>query len=118
MANRGRETFAVPAGAGDFAPEVLYCAAPTTDVTKLHQPDEFQALIEELPTAAEVVVEHLRVEGDPTDNADWVEGDVYTYLGLTSLYAMLAQPTRVRVRSGGNAGSATVSARWRTRKQD
>lgn len=116
MTFRGRQVFAVPLAAGDFAPEVLYCGKPTDDVTKLHQPDEFQALLESAPAATELVVQHLRVDGDATVDGDWVEGDAFTSIGLTDRLDMLSQPTRVRMRSGGTAGVAVASARWRSRQ--
>lgn len=116
MSFRGRQTFTVPLAAGDYAPEVLYCGKPVDDVTKLHQPDEFQALLESAPAAAELVVQHLRVDGDPTVDGDWVESDTFTSIGLTDRLDMLSQPTRVKMRSGGTAGAAAVSARWRSRQ--
>jgi len=113
MIRRRRETFAVPIGAGDYAPEVLYLslsgAAEALDFV-----NEYEGLCEALPTDAELYVEVLRLDGDIAEPTDWFVLETIGATGMTSIDPHLGWKMRVRAKSGGTAGDADFSLAWKT----
>lgn len=106
-----RQTFVVPATAGQYAPEVLYCRASSAIQDRVRRVSVF---VESLPTLAQIEVEVLKRGGDPTNSGDWLSGPVY--LNATGLAEDLNFAdwlgVRLRAKSGGSAGSAVVDATW------
>lgn len=131
---QGRQTFTVPAGAGTFAPERLYCRTDTPasdDATNAVKPSKrglldtveaLRVLVEGvLPATAVVVVELLKVGGTADLDADWIDSAITGIVqGLNPSGANASQPfwlaewagVRIRVKSGGTAGAVAISASW------
>jgi len=110
-------TFAVPAGNGDYAPEVLYLAPTNDPKSGLDCVEQVRALVRSLPTSAEVEIDLRKPGGgDPTLDASWNLDIGITSIaaaGLTALLEYAGWPgVRIRVKSGGTAGSAVVDASW------
>lgn len=114
MRGEKRVVFAVPAGAGDYAPETLECRqAPDTIF-------DFVAVltlaIESLPAGAQAEIDVLKagVNKSKPAAADWITN--VAQATSTGLYNPLLtagwRGVRIRVRSDGAAGDAPVNATW------
>lgn len=111
MIRARRVTFAIPVGAGDYAPEVLYLSL-TGENEALDFVKEYEGLCESLPADGELVVEVLRLDGDPEEDTDWFVLETIGSTGMTSIDPHLGWHTRVRGKSGGTAGDSVLSMRW------
>ena len=113
-----RASFSVPAAAG-FAPEALYLS-PVADAARRPLDDVWRlsVLIENAFPAGggSLVVEVLRVGGDPAVAADWIDSGVsFNAAGIGALVELAAvNGVRLRAQQGGAgaAGAVVVSAWW------
>ena len=74
---------------------------------------EYQGIVEAIPADAVLEVEALRLDGDSTEDADWFLIDSVDDTGIWSNDGLLGWHLRLRAKSGGTAGDATVSLRYR-----
>lgn len=102
-----RVTFTVPATAGQYAPERIQLNSQSASVvtpTLLGA----TALIEAAPASAALELWLLRVNGDPTNDADY---HLYDSTTASKTWPLASFPgAQLRAKSGGTAGSMTVSA--------
>lgn len=106
-------SFTVPAGAGAYAPEVIYLNADNQPGSIPDTVAEFTLDIESLPAGAQIEVDVLRASGGQTTVADWqLARKVFAAAGLQAPVGVSGAKLRVRAKSGGNAGAAPVSAWW------
>lgn len=104
---RARVTFAVPAGAGSYAPERITFAPSSADVPASGLLGA-TVLIESAPAAAVVELFLLKVGGDPTVDADYI---LFKTALTSETVALASYPgAQIRVKSGGTAGNCVVSA--------
>jgi hypothetical protein len=109
----------VPAGAASYAPEVIYLNRDWLNAGALVPSDmavvsELQLVGTALPATAELVVDLLKPGGDPTAGGDWIL-DAFSYdaIGANTPIALSRwYGVRVRAKSGGTGGTATVAVRW------
>lgn len=111
--------FTVPATATEYAAEVYYlredraASAPATraDLAKVL---EAQLDVIALPTDAEIEVDILAPDSDPTEAGNWrTDRQSYTATGLnTPLALAYRHGVRIRCKSGGTDGTATVDVAW------
>lgn len=105
------ETFAIPAGNGSFAPEIVYLRrtivagewqfSPVVDIV---------VFIESLPTDAQIDVDVLKPGGDPTNASDWFTPNFsFTSTGQQASQPLFAAGVRIRGKSGGTSGDAEVA---------
>ena len=75
---------------------------------------ELSTLLEALPATAQIEVWVLKAGGVPETAGDWVySGTAYTTLVLQTPLAMAPWVgVKLRAKSGGTGGTATVSAAW------
>jgi hypothetical protein len=108
-----RAAFAVPAGAGAYAPEVIY-TRPEQARGAFDDVSELSVLVEgTFPAGATVEVDLLRNGGDPETSADWINGASYTTGKLQTMIEIAGwEGIRIRAKSAGTAGSLPISARW------
>lgn len=110
------QTFTVPAGAGAYAPEVLYCALDNDPRKGLDCVERLRAFVRSVPATATVEIDLLKpANADPRLDASWNLGAGASALpqGLTALLELAGWlGVRIRVVSGGTAGQATVDAAW------
>lgn len=109
-----RIIFAVPVGAGGYAPEILYLNVDNAAKSLMDIVLELRFAIENLIATAVVEVDILRVGGDPTVAGDWILNvQNKNTAGLADLLALAGwQGVRIRAKSGGTAGNMAVSAAW------
>lgn len=109
-----RITFAVPAGAGLYAPEIIYLNVDNLPKTGMDSIIEMRAAIEALPATAIVEVDLLRIAGNPTVAGDWILNvQNKNAVGLMDLLALAGWVgVRIRAKSGGTAGDAIVNVAW------
>lgn len=107
-------TAAVPAGAGTYAPEVLYC---NSDNDKRTLPDRVGTLainVASLPAGATLEVDLLKPGADPAIAASW--RTAVATIAAAGLAALLQlgnwHGVRVRAKSGGTAGALEFDATW------
>lgn len=110
-------TFTVPAGSGEYAPEVLYLAPTNDPKSGLDCVERLRALVRSLPASAEIEIDLRKPGGgDPTLDASWnldVGVASIAAIGLTALLEYAGWPgVRVRARSGGTGGTAVVDVSW------
>lgn len=106
--------FTVPGGAGSYAPEILYCAQKNQAIAT-QPPDEvgeLQLFIASLPASAAVEVDLL--SPGATMAGTWrTTAQSYTANGLTAVLSLAGwRGVRIRVKSGGTGGTATIDASW------
>jgi hypothetical protein len=108
-----RKVFAVTAVAGAYAPGKILTRQDQTRGSA-DEVSELSVLIESLPAGAEVEVDLVKPGGDPDVDADYVTAvQTFNTTGLKSIIQVaLWKGARVRVKSGGTAGSAAVSISW------
>lgn len=111
------QDFTVSGTPDEYAPEVFYLrradqATQPTDVGYLDLVEELQALVVTLPAGAVVEIEVLKPGDAPSGT--WRATDrSYTLTGLQTPEAFSRWlGVRIRVKSGGAAGTATVDAHW------
>jgi hypothetical protein len=109
-----RITFTVPAGAGSFAPEILYLNHESNVKALLDIVSEITAIVEALTATATLEVDILRPGGDPTIAADWyLATKVWSTAGIQTLFQLARiYGVRVRAKSGGTAGNTTLALYW------
>lgn len=113
MRGEARVNFAVPAAAGQYAPEVLYIAQEQSPKALLDAILELRLLVESIPAGAEIEVDLLRAGGDPRSAGDWLGAALsYNAAGLAAKEELAGARARVRAKSGGMAGDAVVNAYW------
>jgi hypothetical protein len=107
-------TFAIPAGAGAFAPEILYLAYENSAKAAPDLVSEMSAVLETLPAGASLEVDILKVGGDPAVDADYnIAVRVWNALGLQTLFQLAKwRGVRVRGKSDGTAGNLTLDLSW------
>jgi hypothetical protein len=110
MSDSKRHTFAIPEGAGDYAPVDLVLNEGGGDRPVY----DCSVLVEALPATATVEVWLLRVGGDFDTEAHWINSGVdYDAVGLQSLLQLGAWAgVKLRGKSGGTDGDATISVSW------
>lgn len=111
MAGRGNTSpkafsFAIPAGAGDYAPEVFYFGLGV-EASQLDPVDEARINVAALPATATLEIDLLKNDGT-WDTAV----DTCTTTGLQGLMAFGGLKARMRAKSGGTAGTASGTASW------
>ena len=108
--------FAVPAGAGNYAPEVLYLNQSNEAVAgkAMDVVCELQARIGTIVAPAEVEIDILKPGGDQTQSGDWRTAALsYTTAGLKDAVSLARIfGVRIRVKSGGTGGTQTVDCWW------
>jgi hypothetical protein len=107
--------FTVPAGAGDYAVEVLRLKNERNVATGLyHQVEELVVHVESLPAGARVEVDVLKANGNPSVEADWVKNiDAAVAVGTHAPLELASwNGVRIRGKSGGAAGSAKAHVAW------
>lgn len=107
-------TFAIPAGSGDFATGVIVCrpdnSAGSPDIV-----GALQITIVSLPTAGVIVVDKLKIAGNPATDADWMLHKTLDATGVQNILAFSGWPgVRIRGKSGGTLGDAEIHAAWTT----
>ena len=107
-----RETFAVPAGSGSYAPETIITRQGDSNVCD--KVDKLRVLVESLTATAEVELDLLKPGEDPRLAASWfVDAVSITAAGLATYEEFCGWPgVRIRAKSGGTAGSTIVSVAW------
>jgi hypothetical protein len=109
MAAQQRTTFAVPAGASNYAPESLY---GNKDNAALKTPAyQAQIIVETGVATATADLQVLRPDGTPATDAHWVTYKSFTaaVAGASDVYDVAGLPVRLKLKSGGTSGSAVVS---------
>lgn len=110
-----RTVFTVPAAAGTYATEVLYLNDLNDVRALMDVVSELTLEVEALAGAgAQVEVDLLRAGGLPGTATDWrTAAKAFTTTGLKDPIGLSAWVgVRVRVKSGGAAGSTIVNAAW------
>lgn len=113
MAGRGNSSpkafsFAVPAGAGSYAPEVFYFGLGTGGLpAQLDAVDEARIDVVALPTSAVLEIDLLKADGT-FDTAV----DTCTVTGLQDGLSFGGLKGRMRCKSGGVAGTASGVGSW------
>lgn len=115
-----RVNFTVPAGAGSYAPEVLELkqgdTGPGAPVTLWDHVDELREMVEALPATAQIEVDLLIAGKSGAQVADWLLNVTapLTATGLGPIVQLAGwYGVRVRAKSGGTGGTATVSVSWK-----
>lgn len=105
-------TFAIPAGAGTYAPTTIICR-PDNATGLVDQVLELEVNIVSLPVAATILVEQLKLGGDPTVDAHWLLKATLNAIGPQTLIAFSGwSGVRIRGKSGGTLGNAELHAAW------
>lgn len=107
-------TFNVPAASGQYAPEVLYCNIDNDVRTGMDVVKELTQHIESLPAGATIEIDLLKAGGAAGNTADWMVA-VFSVnaIGFVQPRALGGwRGVRVRAKSGGTAGPATVHSVW------
>lgn len=114
MRSERPQTFTVPAGNGQYAPEILYLSPDDTPNTNLDLVAELSVLVESLPATAVVEVDLCKAGRSGQSAGDWnIAVNSYNATGLQALIALAAwRGIRVRCKSGGAAGTGQISASW------
>lgn len=68
---KARKSFTIPAGSGQYAPEILYLNSKKDAREALDVIDSLTAVIESLPATASFELDLLSVDGDPTPDGPW-----------------------------------------------
>ncbi len=110
-------TFAVPADADEYAPEVLYLNDDNDDPRRsLHKVDEIEGVIRSLPAGALLEMDLLKPGNlDPRDEESWNldQGTAASAAGVFGLLKMGSWPgVRFRAKSGGAAGNLPLDLSW------
>lgn len=109
-------SFAVPVGAGGYAPEELFLKVQETDVPEgaYRKIRQLRILIENLIATAVIEVWALRHGGDVKNAAHWFNtGLSHNVVGLGALMELAClTKVKLRAKSGGTAGNMAVSAFW------
>ncbi len=111
MAGRGTGSpkafsFAVPAGVGDYAPEVFYFGLGA-EASQLDPVDEARINVASLPAGATLEIDLLKADGT------WATAvDTCAATGLQGLMAFAGLKARMRAKSGGAAGASAGTVSW------
>jgi hypothetical protein len=110
MSDSKRLTFTIPGEADEYAAEELVLNEGAGDRPVY----DCSTLVEVMPTAATIEVWLLRVGGNADTEAHWINTGVeYTAAGLTALLQLGAWVgVKLRGKSGGTGGNATISVSW------
>lgn len=104
-----RQSFTVPAGSGQYAPEAITLAQGSAAGAGKPQLLGVTALIEAAIANAVVELWLLKIGGDPTANGDYFFSGKSTTTGDT--FPLASWPgAQLRVKSGGTAGNHIVNA--------
>jgi hypothetical protein len=111
MAGRGNGSpkdfsFAVPAGAGAYAPEVFYFGLGSQP-SQLDPVEDARINVAALPAGAQLEIDLLK-----SDNTWATNVDTCTATGMQALLAFGGLRGRMRAKSGGAAGTASGTAAW------
>jgi hypothetical protein len=102
-----RKAFTVPGTSGQYAPERIVMASPSS-ATLSPSLLGVTALIESAPASAAIELWLLRVGGDPTNDSDFF---LYDSSASSKTWPLASyRGAELRAKSGGTAGSMTVSA--------
>jgi len=105
-------SFTVTASAGAYATEVLYMARSNVATAPPDEVGELQLYISALPASAVVEVD-LLVPGQSMGGTWRTAAQTYNTVGLTSVLSLAGwRGVRIRVKSGGTGGTATIDASW------
>jgi hypothetical protein len=99
-------SFAIPAGAGDYAPEVFYFGLGAQP-SQLDAVDEARINVAALPAGAQLEIDLLKADGTWSTNVD-----TCTTTGLQGLMAFGGLKARMRGKSGGAAGTSSGTVSW------
>jgi hypothetical protein len=111
-------TFAIPAGAGDYAPEVLYLAPSNDPKSGLDCVDEVQGFVRSLPADATIEMDLLKPggTGDPTVDTSWNLDASSDPANATGPFGLLKlggwKGVRFRGKSGGTGGNSVLDLSW------
>lgn len=108
-----RKAFVVPAGTGQFAPEIAY--ANSKDTAQNSPVSLVQVIAEGAGlAAANADLQLLRPGGVPATDADWVTYKSFTLAagGCSDVFEVLKMAVRLKLRSGGTGGTVTASLAW------
>lgn len=109
-----RFSFTVPAGAGSFAPEILYLNAESNIKALFDMVSEMTAFIEALTATVTLEVDLLKPGGDPNVAGDWYTAvRSWNAAGIQTLFQLARwYGVRVRAKSGGTAGTTILALSW------
>lgn len=112
-----RQTFNIPAAAGNYAPEELFLKVlePGSAAGLYQKVRQLRILLEAAPPAGGVIeIWVLRVGGDPTNIAHWFNSGInVNAVGLSALIELAGvNGARLRAKSGGAVGAVAVDAWW------
>lgn len=116
MHTRRYQSFAVPATSGQYAPEVIYLRQQQDGGT-FDAIERLSAYVDALPSGATVEVDLLKANSAnraTPASTDWLgPAATVTATGLADLITLAGwYGGRIRVKSGGTAGTATLHATW------
>ncbi|MFL5912765.1 MAG: hypothetical protein ACJ768_19640 [Gaiellaceae bacterium] len=108
------KSFAVPAAAGTYAPEVLYLNVDGDARSLPDQVAELTLAIESLPAGAQLEIDVLKPGLQSNLDASYVlAAKVYAIVGLQTPLALSEwKGVRIRAKSGGAAGAAAAHVSW------
>jgi hypothetical protein len=107
-------TFTVPAGAGAYAPEVLYLNADNDKRTMPDVVGRLSLLLVNLIATVAIEVDLLKPGGDPSNATHWRTAmKSYNTAGLQALLELGNWiGVRIRAKSGGTAGVQEIDVAW------
>ncbi len=111
------QAFTVPAGAGAYAPEILYLGlnggAVQGAIPVLDPVAEFRVNVTTLVASSTIEADQLKPGGDPAVAGDWrLAVASQTLAGLSELLAGCGGRFRIRAKSGGVGGNGSVDVNW------
>lgn len=108
------QDFTVPVTSGNYATEVLEIRKQLTTNDPTFSPIlDLVLLVETLTATAQAEIDVLRPGGDPSNEADWIKNVLTaSTVGLYDATSLRFAGVRIRVKSGGTAGTTKVSASW------
>ncbi len=115
VVGRNTVTFVVPAGAGSYAPEVLFLRVTGSQVGSMFDPvSEATVAVESLPAGAQIEVDILKPGGAEADAPGWLTNQqTHTTIGLKQLLQLARiHGVRLRAKSGGTGGNSIVHCWW------
>lgn len=106
--------FNVPAGAGAYAPEVLYLNVDNDKRSIMDLVGRLSVLLVNLIATVAVEVDLLKPGADPSLPGSWrLAMKSYNTLGIQALLELANwQGVRIRAKSGGTAGAQEIDAEW------
>jgi hypothetical protein len=111
---QANQAFTVPAGAGAYAPEVLYLNPDNQPGTMPDIIGRLSVNVISLPAGAQLELDLLKPGGNPKNAGDWrIAAKAFAAAGLAALVEIAnIMGGRIRAKSGGTAGAAEADVAW------